>query len=1610
MPRNVQESFEIPYVAPLLGNIRQILTGLQGFDSMAREIIQNADDAGAKKIRFSIEKGGLRVWNDAMFLSCGLSESECPWEFDAQSKSSGKACDFHAISTVGSGNKYRDPSLIGRFGIGFVSIYQITDTPVVRSLGVQLELDPLRGRNKVSAIEDLQGSEFELPWALDANSPIREALNASAIEPGDLDSVQADLVAVAEDCLLFLRNLKSIEITRDGTVVKRVECKNLDDHRVRLSHITEDRQEDWYVIHADAAETAAPLRDKYPAIERLGRQTEVQIAFYLGERDGQMGRLFAYLPTEQNSPVPCHINADFFPAQNRKALVLSGEQHERYWNEMLLAVSAIEISRHLLQLRDVLGPLRLWKLIGDALEQRTSPHFGVFWEAISKAASEAEVAWSTGENWVKPERCRFAQNEVQEDEERALTHIGMDLAHSSLRPFLNALQALGARRLTLGGIVDALELWEEVQLDDDISSGKEALEGIIRPLWKITNGLTPSDPAPNDIHLDQFTRLKKIRFVPKPDGTLVPIEDLYRLPSPVTNSRIDKHIPDLPVVAEFFVKFENLHKTIDLLSFSRFLAEIAARVKDESAAKEFFGKDIKRIRQFYRLLSDYPRDEESPNISSIMAVPLLAGHDRFLTPTEAVLPGGFKDPVGRFDVLDISYYDDRTQEFLKDVFNVRTLTLEAYVRDHLADILTGGITDDEYVALYDQLTSRGDLLDDDVNRDVLSDLSLVKTMDGAMRRPSECYFRSSELSEILGDQKSLWVDTSVFASFKGDVAKAFLKRLGMRSRPSLEHALDRVDVIVQHRPTEVGQKAIGTLLQFVFRLFEDDSLSDREDEFSDEIERLRSTDWLPASIEGNLQTDVWYAPHELYQPFRSAGFDSQVPVLGIRQNPRKPLNRRFLEFLEMPAEPETSVVVDHLFRCAENEIEASVQAYQILNERFVAEDDMVSIERLKNGQCIYSPNLKRYLGANRVFWSRPRLRSYCFQAHEWMHQFKELFSFLGVQEEPDGSTYSEVLQDIARKFGGQAGAVPADIQLVHGVCLRALANEIRDRPTSAQDLLDELELHPFLITIAGTLAFADEVAVKDSDWLAEAFGDELDSRLVQPSPEYSVVFERLRLSTLSAVTHLEAVRLGEEIPDEEASEIIAERRDLLLWLFSGLRAEDRERIYEALNAIEVARSESIQVRSVFALSDPAIVSTPKSEKILYERNTNKLYVHLDLGDQFWIPAFRAIFSTLVAGDDGVDVRQCALNASHVLLAPSLELAQQELEQAGFTPPSLNEPDETEFEEDDLGDIAKESDQPDFGGETEPTTEPDAEDAEVDHEERNASSEQDAADPENGREEQDVSPEQNNGDPATGDAGSTDTSEQDDNGGKGTQQPPLVGGGSGDGSQDRFGHKDSGPPNSGAGKKRTQWMRSYVVPQTGEDKDHSSQPEGRQERNTAIDEAAMKTSMEYEVARQCNVERMPHFNPGFDIISHSKSSTEKRIIEVKGLDGEWTGRGVKLTRTQIMNAEEYGDEYWLYVVEHALDAKNRKIHAIQNPFFKAAEFWFDYVWKDLADEQGGDLRSQFAPGRRIRVENWGPGTIIDVQHRGIASTITIEFLTHGKKNLAFNMSRMELIED
>ena len=1601
MPNEAVRVRELSYSAPLISNIRQILTGLQGFDSMAREIIQNADDAGARSIRFDITDEALVVWNDAAFLSCGLNSDECLWTTSGSPQlGRRKACDFHAISKVGSGNKYNQPGLIGRFGIGFVSVYQLTDQPVIRSGDVELTLDPQSEKNQIRTIDPVEGSEIQITWALNDRSPIREALSASAFSLESLKPLQDDLVTTAEDCLLFLKNLISIEILRNGKRVSFVQKTVEDENHLELFFERKNKREKWYVIHLDAEKAARPLKEKFVVIERLDRQTTAQIAFRLDDHEERTGRLFAYLPTEQDSPVPCHINADFFPEQTRKALVLTGEQHERHWNEMLLAYAAQEIAGRLESLKDVLGPEGLWKLINEAYQNRNDDHFGVFWAKISEAAIDARIFLTSAKKWVGRSDCRLLPAQYEADQEQSLEKIGIPTVHSSLQDFRSVIRATGASDLTLKRLVDALKSWDQAECDPDSEPDWSSLQDTVSPIWRILEDFLvktlPEKPrqnlrvisGPESELRRQKVELCKLRIAPHCDGRLAKLSELKRLPNLAKAEDVSSYFPELPMVAEEFKQFPQLFSLAPEFVFEDVLSELAERVQDEETAVSFLSRDKKRVRAFYDFLVEYPRDEEHDYSSSVASTPFLAGHRRFLTPRLAVLPGGFDDPIGRFDTLDLDYFGDRARKFLKEVLKVKTLTFQAYIEEHLEDILDEDLSNEHYVALLDVLVSKRDLLDKEGMRETLAALPLVKTKDGLLRAARDCYAKTDALAEILGDEDALWVDESIFGESRKELYLGFFRSLGMRSRPSLTHALDRIEAVVEDPPSDKTRGAISKIFGFILEVYQDDNFDENKEQFEDEISRMRHMDWLPAEKEGKLDTECWYAPHELYQPFRAGGFSSQVSVLGMTGMGRR-LNRDFLEFLEMPAEPDTSTIVDHLEDCIERGLEPSRHIYQILSERLKKEGDQFFIERLKNEKCIYAPNRKEFIGTDRFFWSKPHLAGYCFKAPDWLHDYKELFDFLGVAEEPSTETYVDVLIDIADEFGGDASRLPGDISLVHDACTKTLSEKLRDDPADTSRHLERLREHPFLFTIAGTLAFVDEVAVQDSDWLAEPFRGDLDACLVRASAETAELFDWFKIRPLSLVTRLEIVELGDVIDDDDATKLVRERSDLLGWLCVDLRRETRNRLEKALQNIELVRTDVLTARSVFELDDVPFASPPRNDEVVFDCEAARVYALLDLSGNYWIPAFRAIFSTLLAGDSKASIGQLALNAKLVLSATSRQEAAYELRQAGYDTPEVEALQPEELQEDEVGELVFEPDN------EQGLTDWDEQDNQV-IDELDGGADKAASDAH-------IAEEARRKAAADGASRAVKSEPKSSDVTSPIAMSTSFDSGSESGPKDRTTEKPTK-------RARTEWMRSYVKPEKDAPGEGGKGSGPGRERISEIDEAAMKAVMDYEVNRKFIPERQPHFNPGYDVVSRSESSDEKRLIEVKGLDGEWTDRGVKLSRTQISFARDNPEEAWLYVVEHALEPKKRKINAIHNPFFKADEFWFDRVWREVADEKGGDYKAQFVAGRRIQVEGFGVGTILETKPVGFMTQLKIEFKDWGQRSITFNATTMELLED
>jgi len=130
---------------------------------MALELIQNADDAGSKRLFFDARDDELVVGNDGEFSSCGLQDAECPWLRTGDAAGLKRPCNFHAISEMGSRSKLHAAEQIGRFGIGFVSVYQITDTPIVRSSGVELRFNPQTQEVVKSDVGPTVGTQFILP-------------------------------------------------------------------------------------------------------------------------------------------------------------------------------------------------------------------------------------------------------------------------------------------------------------------------------------------------------------------------------------------------------------------------------------------------------------------------------------------------------------------------------------------------------------------------------------------------------------------------------------------------------------------------------------------------------------------------------------------------------------------------------------------------------------------------------------------------------------------------------------------------------------------------------------------------------------------------------------------------------------------------------------------------------------------------------------------------------------------------------------------------------------------------------------------------------------------------------------------------------------------------------------------------------------------------------------------------------------------------------------------------------------------------------------------------------------------------------------------------------
>jgi hypothetical protein len=125
---------------PLLRGIQMFLGqmaegGAQAASTVIKELLQNADDAGATEMSLTLDERSLRNGlNQDYRVLC--SPSLLVWHnspFRLGTDPGSTWDDFAAICDVAGGHKWNQATAAGRFGIGFNSVYFLTDTPLIFS-------------------------------------------------------------------------------------------------------------------------------------------------------------------------------------------------------------------------------------------------------------------------------------------------------------------------------------------------------------------------------------------------------------------------------------------------------------------------------------------------------------------------------------------------------------------------------------------------------------------------------------------------------------------------------------------------------------------------------------------------------------------------------------------------------------------------------------------------------------------------------------------------------------------------------------------------------------------------------------------------------------------------------------------------------------------------------------------------------------------------------------------------------------------------------------------------------------------------------------------------------------------------------------------------------------------------------------------------------------------------------------------------------------------------------------------------------------------------------------------------------------------------------------
>jgi len=291
------------------------------------ELLQNAEDALARRHRLT----AVSVRHDVTFR---LFEDRLEFRHFGDLFTE---ADVRAISDVLVGTKVGDSEQVGKFGIGFKSVYAFTASPEIHSgdehFVIRRYIRPERRAPAPDLIIEPGETVFVFPFD-HAKLPCGDAFSL----------IERKLRVLDTKVLLFLRQLEEIKWEVKTTGLHGHYLKEVDDEgkcrRVTLVSDAQQPEPDWLVFQQQAA---------------AGGTGAVEVAFQIvADADGGrsvkrtlVSPLVVYFPTQVETRLGFLIQGPYRTTPARDNILLEDET-----NQALVSATANLVSEALLQLRE----------------------------------------------------------------------------------------------------------------------------------------------------------------------------------------------------------------------------------------------------------------------------------------------------------------------------------------------------------------------------------------------------------------------------------------------------------------------------------------------------------------------------------------------------------------------------------------------------------------------------------------------------------------------------------------------------------------------------------------------------------------------------------------------------------------------------------------------------------------------------------------------------------------------------------------------------------------------------------------------------------------------------------------------------------------------------------------------------------------------------------------------------------------------------------------------------------------------------------------------------------------------------------------------------------